>query len=79
LLLLFISYIKARRIVDAPLTRRACVFGFTMIFCRQLKWLNLIYGQWALGRHISLKVGEIIDIGVVLAPVILTMVGIYFA
>jgi hypothetical protein len=46
LLLLYTSYIKARRIVDAPLMRRACVFGFTMIFSHQPKWLNLIYGHW---------------------------------
>ena len=77
MLLLLISYLKARRIVDAPSMRRACVFGFIMIFSRQPKWLNLIYGRW--GGHIRLKVGERIDVGVVSAPVILTMVGIYFA
>ena len=44
-----------------------------MIFSRQPKWLNLIYGRWG---GICLKVGERIDIGVVSTPVILTKVGI---
>ena len=34
---------------------------------------------WALGRHISLKDAERIDIGGVSAQVIRAMVGIYFA
>jgi len=47
-----------------------------MIFSRNPKWLNLMYGC---GGGISLKDAERIDIGGVSAPVILAMVGIYFA
>ena len=43
---------------------------------RQPKWTNPIYGH---GGSIYLKVGERIDIGGVLALVILAMVGINFA
>ena len=41
--------------------------------------LNGLINLWALGRHISLKVGKRIDIGRVSALDILAVVGIYFA
>jgi hypothetical protein len=47
-----------------------------MIFSRQPKWINPIYRRG--GGHISLKVGERMDIGGVSAPVILAMVGLNF-
>jgi hypothetical protein len=47
-----------------------------MIFSHQQKWINPVYR--CRGGHISLKVGERIDISGVLAPVIHAIVGINF-
>jgi hypothetical protein len=46
-----------------------------MIFSHQPKWINPIYAR---GGHISLKVGEWMDIGGVSARDILAMVGLNF-
>ena len=51
-------------------------FAVITILSRQPKWINPFHGRG--GGHISLEVGERIDIGGVSAPVILTMVGINF-
>ncbi len=46
-----------------------------MIFLHQPKWINPIYRR---GGALSLKVGKRMDIGGVLALVILAMVGLNF-
>jgi hypothetical protein len=76
LLLLLISYLKACRIVDAP---GLCVPHFLldgMMISRACNWPNglrmVFRADWAFYMR------EQIDIGRVSAPVILTMVGIYF-